>query len=70
MFEHRTGVPILLNTSFSIHEPIVCTPDEALTTFLKSDLDAVVIGNYFIAQEMVGGWEIRMERLPEAQMRI
>ena len=53
MFEHRTGVPVLLNTSFNIQEPIVCTPDEALTTFLKSGVDALVMGNYFIAREMV-----------------
>jgi carbamoyltransferase len=52
-FEKHTGVPILLNTSFNIQEPIVCTPKQALTTFLDSDVDALVIGNYFIERKMV-----------------
>ncbi|MDR4475464.1 MAG: carbamoyltransferase C-terminal domain-containing protein [Nitrospira sp.] len=47
-FERATGVPVLLNTSFNIQEPIVCTPQQALATFLDSDVDALVMGNYFI----------------------
>jgi carbamoyltransferase len=37
----RTGVPILLNTSFNEHEPIVETPQEAIATFLRSGIDAL-----------------------------
>ena len=47
-FERATGVPVLLNTSFNIQEPIVCTPQQALATFLDSGVDALVMGNYFI----------------------
>ena len=47
-FEKHTGVPLLLNTSFNIQEPIVCTPEQALATFLHSGVDALVMGNYFI----------------------
>jgi carbamoyltransferase len=47
-FHKRTGVPMVLNTSFNIKEPIVCTPHDALETFKKSELDALVIGNYVV----------------------
>ncbi|MBW1859429.1 MAG: carbamoyltransferase [Deltaproteobacteria bacterium] len=47
-FRERTGVPMVLNTSFNIKEPIVCTPHDALETFKKSNLDALVIGNYVV----------------------
>ncbi len=53
-FERATGVPVLLNTSFNIQEPIVCTPEEALATFLKSGVDALVMGNYFIERKRLG----------------
>jgi len=47
-FERRTGVPVLLNTSFNIQEPIVCAPSEALATFARSGADALVLGNNFV----------------------
>ncbi len=53
-FEKHTGIPVLLNTSFNIQEPIVCTPDQALETFAKSGVDALVIGNYFIERRRLG----------------
>jgi len=50
-FQKRTGVPVLLNTSFNIQEPIVCTPEEAIETFKRSKVDALAIGDYFITRE-------------------
>lgn len=48
-FGEVTGVPILLNTSFNLKgEPIVNTPREAYDVFMKSGLDALVLGNYLI----------------------
>ncbi len=47
-FEKRTGVPIVLNTSFNIQEPIVCTPEEAVATFLRSRVDALVMENLWV----------------------
>ena len=52
-FEKKTGIPILLNTSFNIQEPIVCTPEQALITFAQSGVDALVIGNYFIDRTII-----------------
>lgn len=48
-FYSLTGCPVILNTSFNVMgEPIVCTPEDAINTFLKSGLDYLVIGNYII----------------------
>lgn len=48
-FGDRTGTPVLLNTSFNNNaEPIVQTVQDALTTFLTTDLDALVIGDFLV----------------------
>lgn len=47
-FFARTGVPMVLNTSFNEHEPIVCTPTEALGCFLKTHIDVLVLGPFYI----------------------
>lgn len=43
-FERVTGVPVLLNTSFNENEPIVHRPEEALDCFLRTRMDALVLG--------------------------
>ena len=48
-FEKRTGVPVLLNTSFNENEPIVHRPEEALDCFLRTKMDVLVIGRHVIA---------------------
>jgi carbamoyltransferase len=47
-FERRTGVPILLNTSFNENEPIVMTPADAVETFLKTKMDVLALGNWVV----------------------
>jgi len=47
-FRRRTGVPILLNTSFNENEPIVNTPAEALDCFLRTQMDMLVLENCLI----------------------
>jgi carbamoyltransferase len=47
-FEKISGVPVLLNTSFNIQEPIVCTPEEAVATFLRSSVDSLVLENVWV----------------------
>ncbi len=49
-FERQTGVPVVLNTSFNDNEPIVCRPQEALDCFLRTQMDALVLGNYLITR--------------------
>lgn len=48
-FENLTGVPVVLNTSFNINgEPIVLSPDDAITTFFNSGLQFLMIEDYLI----------------------
>jgi carbamoyltransferase len=48
-FQARTGVPVLVNTSFNTRgEPIVCTPRDAIESFWTSPLDALVIGPFLL----------------------
>jgi carbamoyltransferase len=48
-FQQKTGVPILVNTSFNtLSKPIVCSPRDAIECFWTSPFDALVIGNYLI----------------------
>lgn len=50
-FQEKTGVPILLNTSFNENEPVVCRPDEAISCFLRTKMDVLILGNWFITRE-------------------
>jgi len=48
-FERRTGVPVLVNTSFNTRgEPVVCTPRDAIESFWTSPLDALSIGSFLL----------------------
>ncbi|MDH5527213.1 MAG: carbamoyltransferase [Nitrospirota bacterium] len=50
-FRDRTGVPILLNTSFNENEPVVCRPQEALDCFLRTNMDLLVMGRHLIERK-------------------
>jgi carbamoyltransferase len=48
-FGRRTGVPVIMNTSFNLRgEPIVCTPVDAVRTFFSSGMEALVIGSFLV----------------------
>jgi carbamoyltransferase len=48
-FYKRTGIPALINTSFNIHEePIICTPEDAVRTFLVGKFDMLVLEKYIV----------------------
>lgn len=49
-FRDLTGIPIVLNTSFNENEPVVCHPEEALDCFLRTQMDMLVLENYFITR--------------------
>jgi carbamoyltransferase len=55
-FGRKTGVPVVLNTSFNENEPIVCTPQEAIACFQRTKMDVLAIGSF-------------VARKPEAAMR-
>ena len=68
-FENVTGLPVLLNTSLNVKgQPIVCTPDEALDTFLFAGLDLLVLGDFLVTAKQGAAGEAAqraaIERIP------
>ena len=51
-FQEVTGVPMLLNTSFNIQEPIVCGPIDAIKTFKRANFDALVLENHLVLRRV------------------
>ena len=49
-FAKLTGVPVLLNTSFNIQEPIVCRPEDAVKTYLGANFDALVMEDQLVVR--------------------
>jgi len=48
-FKRRSGIPMVLNTSFNRREePIVCTPDQAIATYLATDMDCLALDGFFM----------------------
>ncbi len=51
-FEKETGCPLLVNTSFNVRgEPIVCSPEDALRCFIQTDIDSLVIENFYLRKQ-------------------
>ena len=50
-FANLTGVPVILNTSFNRREPIVERPEEAISCYLRTQMDVLVVGNFYSARE-------------------
>jgi carbamoyltransferase len=50
-FHRKTGIPVILNTSFNENEPIVCTPEEAIDCFQRTRMDVLAIGPFVVAKE-------------------
>lgn len=49
-FHRKTGIPVILNTSFNENEPIVCTPEEAIDCFQRTRMDVLAIGPFMVAK--------------------
>jgi len=50
-FERITGLPLVLNTSFNENEPIVCTPAEAVQCYERTQMDVLVLGDYYCEKD-------------------
>ncbi|MBN2134616.1 MAG: carbamoyltransferase [Acidobacteria bacterium] len=51
-FEKKAGVPVVLNTSFNVRgEPIVCTPEDAYSCYMRTGIDALVVGNCILTEK-------------------
>jgi carbamoyltransferase len=56
-FHRRTGCPVLVNTSFNVRgEPVVCRPQEAYRCLMRTRMDALAIGNFFIHRAEQPAW--------------
>ena len=54
-FERRTGCPVLVNTSFNVRgEPIVCTPEQAYTCFMRTEMDYLALGDFLLDKREQG----------------
>jgi len=49
-FRRKTGIPVVLNTSFNENEPIVCTPEEAIDCFQRTRMDVLAIGPFLVVK--------------------
>jgi carbamoyltransferase len=51
-FKDLTGVGVLVNTSFNVRgEPIVCTPKDAYTCFMRTEMDMLVMGEFLLRKD-------------------
>ncbi|MFD7169279.1 carbamoyltransferase family protein [Streptomyces violascens] len=56
-FKERTGCPVLINTSFNVRgEPIVNTPEEAYTCFMRTGMDVLVLGDHLLLKQDQPAW--------------
>jgi carbamoyltransferase len=59
-----TGIPSLINTSFNMHgEPIVCTPQDAMRSFLQGKIEYMAMGNWLVSSGMTN--ELYAQRFSE-----
>ncbi len=59
-FKKKTGCSVLVNTSFNVRgEPIVCTPKDAYTCFMRTEIDCLVINNFLMFKEEQPKWQDR-----------
>jgi carbamoyltransferase len=56
-FYRKTGIPVILNTSFNENEPIVCTPEEAIDCFQRTRMDVLAIGPFVVVKPNRGDEE-------------
>jgi len=56
-FEERTGYGIVINTSFNVRgEPIVCTPEDAYTCFMRTEMDYLVLESFLLDKKEQPAW--------------
>lgn len=59
-FKEKTGYGLLVNTSFNVRgEPIVCTPEDAYKCFMRTEMDYLVVNNYFLRKTDQPDWQNR-----------
>lgn len=61
-----TGIPVILNTSFNRQEPVVNAPAEAISCYLRTDMDRIVLGDYYISDRNEAAIKRAFERFQKA----
>lgn len=57
-FHRKTGCPVIINTSFNVRgEPIVCTPQEAYTCFMRTNMDFLSLGSFLLDKTRQPAWK-------------
>jgi carbamoyltransferase len=57
-FYRKTGCPVMINTSYNVRgEPIVCTPHEAFTCFMRTRMDYLVMGSFLLDKKQQKPWK-------------
>jgi carbamoyltransferase len=68
-FECLTGCPVVVNTSFNVRgEPIVCTPQDAHTCFMRTHIDYLVLGPFLLDKTKQPAWEEKQDWRSEFQL--
>jgi carbamoyltransferase len=68
-FERRTGCGVVVNTSFNVRgEPIVCTPGDAYRCFMRTNIDALVLGPFLLEKTAQPEWKEDLEWQKEFQL--
>jgi carbamoyltransferase len=52
-FRRKTGIGLVLNTSFNENEPVVDTPEQAFDCFRRTDMDALCLGRYVLVKDRI-----------------
>ena len=68
-FDKLTGCPVVVNTSFNVRgEPIVCTPQDAHTCFMRTHIDALVLGPFLLHKAEQPAWKEMADWRSEFQL--
>ena len=68
-FERLTGCAVLVNTSFNVRgEPIVCTPEDAYRCFMRTHIDTLVLGPYYLDKASQPAWKETADWKAEFQL--
>ncbi len=68
-FYERTGCPVIINTSFNVRgEPIVCTPKEAYTCFMRTNMDYLCLGSFLLDKTKQKAWKEEVDWKKEFEL--
>ena len=68
-FYEKTGCPVIINTSFNVRgEPIVCTPQEAFTCFMRTHMDYLAMGSFLLDKKQQEVWTDDQQWMQEFEL--